>query len=296
MNFFARIKKAIFNVDEYGSFLLEDRRIPFRYFLLLILIVTFFTTICQTYYLSGIIDAGIQYVNNELPDFTFEDGTLKLSQNVENAYNEKYKIRLFINTDEDFQKSKIDEYKDKYRASDKGFILLKDKMYMVSNLETFSIGEYSDFGFLKFFDISNREELKEVINSMGKGTMIVELFMEGLVVGYFSKFLIYFLYYIIILCVGYMLSYTFALKIKLISMSTLAIYSSTLPMIVLSIYECVTCFTYITISNLDKYYLFVSIIYLIAAMVVIKYNIANGSKEALDEVQNDENDKNDKGE
>ena len=78
MNFFARIKKAIFNVDEYGSFLLEDRRIPFRYFLLLILIVTFFTTICQTYYLSGIIDAGIQYVNKRQRQPSQRRGVMEL--------------------------------------------------------------------------------------------------------------------------------------------------------------------------------------------------------------------------
>jgi len=291
VRFFTRIKKAIFNVDEYGNFLLEDSKIPFRYFLLLILVVTFFTTICQTYYLSGMIKEGIQYINNELPDFTFENNSLKLSQNVENAYNEKYRIRLFINTDEDFQKSKMDEYKNKFRASDKGFILLNDEMYMVYNLEPISIGKYSDFDFLKFFNISSREDLKDITNNLGKGTMVAELFIEGFIIGYFSKFFIYFLYYVIILCVGYMLSYTFALKIKLMSMSTLAIYSSTLPMIVLNIYECVTCFTNIVIGNMDKYYLFVSIIYLIAAMVVIKYNIANEPKEAFNEAQNDENDK-----
>lgn len=146
MGFLKRIKTAIFKLENYGVFLGERCSKAFKFFFLLILLSSLIVSLVASYDFYKMIDKAYSYIENEMPDFTYENERLSASLNVE-AYDKTYEFRLFINTDENVDEETIRAYKTKIYDDNGGMILLKDKAIYVYG------GQESEETYSKLFEI-----------------------------------------------------------------------------------------------------------------------------------------------
>lgn len=74
--FFVRLKKAIFNFDEYMTFLEEKISIAIKYILKLTLIFTIIVTVALMWKAVSEVNSEIENFNTEIVDFNFKENTL----------------------------------------------------------------------------------------------------------------------------------------------------------------------------------------------------------------------------
>ena len=79
MGFFSRIKIAVAKLEEYSLFLEEKVSVSVKYFFLIVLIFAVVMALVQTYEIMKMIRKGVLYIQNELPDFSYEEGNLTFS-------------------------------------------------------------------------------------------------------------------------------------------------------------------------------------------------------------------------
>ena len=163
MNFFQKIKTAIFNLEKYGLFVTENLGKSIKYMFLLILIFTICYASIYTYDISKMIDKGMYYIENELPEFTLsEEGNIKFVSPV-NGYDKDYNFKI-----ENIEKDEL-ENKDlnKYYDYSSTLLLLNDKIIFISNGQKI---EYSYNYIQESFglEIENKTDLIEnVVKSTG---------------------------------------------------------------------------------------------------------------------------------
>ena len=125
LGFFARLKKAIFELEDYGFFLGEKLTVAFKYFFLLVFFVSIIFSVSVVYKSYDAISKAYSYVENELPEFDYKDGNLHFD-NVIDAYDHDYRFSVLADTSEEISDEKISEYKNKiYKQGNYGVLLLK---------------------------------------------------------------------------------------------------------------------------------------------------------------------------
>lgn len=277
ITFFKRLKIAIFNLEDFGMFLGERLSVAFKYFFMLILLITIITLSVETFDFSKRINKVYDYVQNELPDFEYKDGNVKFTNNVE-AYDRDYKFRLFINTDEKVDDNIINGYKSKIYDNGYGVIALKDKVICISSdieaeLTYSQLLEEYDFG------ISNKNDLIENMNEIGKGEIIILYFIAGFILLFITNTIIILSDVCLVAVFGWIASRLCGIAFKIAPMIILAIYSLTLSIVLKTIYTCELTLAGYVVQYFDIIYLLIAYVYMIAALFMIKYDIMKETQE-----------------
>ena len=269
MNFFQKIKIAIFNLEKYGLFITENLGKSIKYMFLLILIFTICYAGIYTYDISKMIDKGMYYIENELPEFTLsEEGNIKFESSV-NGYDKDYNFKI-----ENIEKDEL-ENKDlnKYYDYSSTLLLLNDKIIFISNGQKI---EYSYNYIQESFGlkIENKTDLMENFNNLGGKGQLTSI----LAITLFISFLTANIYQIILDCLivaiyGYFVARINRIKIKFGTVTTLAIYSLTLSTILNGIYVIAYYFTKFEIEYFSWLYIIIAYIYITAAILMIKTDL-----------------------
>ncbi|MCR5185565.1 MAG: DUF1189 domain-containing protein [Clostridia bacterium] len=302
MNFFKRLKIAIFHLEKYGEFLLEKWQVAFIYFIILVFIMSVATAGSQIYNICKMIPKGISYIENDLPDFKFENNTLKFDRPIE-AYDEEFKFRLFIDTAENQSKS-VEQYKDKFREDDSGILLFNDRAFFVVDYgisgmrpTEFKYGDYEEY--ISKLNITDKASLKEYIEVVYVPFAIFSVFLEIVLINFIGFFVITILMLMATIAFGYIASFMCGIRMKYKPMFVLAVYSSSLSILLCSVYYVVNTITGFTMNHYDLVYSLISYVYMIAAILMIKYDLIkqgeilvqmtnNGKEEKTKEEENKE--------
>lgn len=270
INFLKKIKISIFNLEKYGMFIGEYLGKSIKYMFLLILIFTICYTGIYIYDTYKMVNKAVAFIENEMPDFVFEDGNLKF-ENELNGYDNDYDFKIV-----NIGKNELeDKEKNEYYKYSKSLILLNDKIIFLINGESI---EYSYDYIQQTFgtQINNKQELIQSLNNLGGKNQLI------LVIGItlFISFLTINTYQIIIDCLivaiyGYLVARINRIKIKFSTATTLSIYSLTLPTILNAIYVVVYYFTKFEIEYFNWLYIIIAYIYITAAILMIKTDLIN---------------------
>ncbi len=306
IGFFKRIKIAIFKLEDYGMFLGERTSVAFNFFLILILLISLIISIVSSYNFYKMSNTAYSYIQNELPDFKYEDNVLKFERNVE-AYDYDYRFRLYINTDDNVSEETLKTYKENMYSDDLGLVLLKDKViYMLDGntieqtyQELFSDQELEQLG----LNFANKQELVNSIQNIGFGALVNVYFVANFIGIFINNIITNLGYLLVVALFGYIAARFCGVRFKMPPMFSLSIYSLTLSIILSGIYLVVYMLTGFVIKYFDVMYLLIAYVYIIAAILMIKYDLIKQNEELqkIIEVQkqvkkelNEENDKNKK--
>lgn len=286
MGFLSKLKTSIFKLEEYDKFLTHKMSQAFGYFVLVVLILTSIFSGFYTYEYSKQLNKAFSYIENEMPDFSYENNILKSENNVE-AYDDEYDVRLFINTDEILSEENIKDYENKASKGSIGFVVLKDRIsVIIRNSKT----EYTYPELENLFgnpEISNKQSLIDIINSVGLSSIISIIFGEILIVYFIQNLIELFIYVLMIAMFGYIACGFAKVRIPLKNVIILAIYSVTLPNILYQTYIITNLLTGFYIKYFSLFYMLISCVYIFAAIFMIKSDIIKQGQEiqSITEVQ-----------
>lgn len=282
IGFFKRIKIAIFKLEDYGMFLGERPSVAIKFFLLLILMISLIISAVGSYNFYKMTQKAFSYIENELPNFKYENETLKFDKNVE-AYDYDYKFRLFVNTDEKVSEEAVKEYKDKMYSDDVGLIVLKDKVICVFDgmISEQTYKELFSEQYLGQFELSfvDKQGFIDSIQNIGVGTLINVYFVANLIGIFINNVITSFGYLFVVAIFGYIASRFCGVRFKMTPMISLSIYALTLSTILSCIYLVIYILTGFVIKYFDVMYLLVAYVYIIAAILMIKYDLIKQSEE-----------------
>lgn len=280
MGFFEKLKIAIFKLEDYANFLAEKWTTSFKYFLLLMLLISVIIACAYTLFFSKGINKAYSYIKNEMPNFTISEGILKSESNIE-AYDEDFEFKLFINTDDEVSNELLKDYETKIYDEKSGLIILKDKfIYITSETGAKLENEYSEL--LKATEgisITNKQDIINMIDEVGIRSINAVIFGEFFIQNFIINFIQMLSYVIVIIAFGYIVAFFWRIKFKFPSLFTLAIYSSTLSIVLTCIYAVVNIFTSFSIKYFDMVYLLIAYIYMTAAILMIRYDLIKQNQE-----------------
>ena len=121
INFFNRLKIAIFRIERYGEFLFEKWQVAFIFFLILVMFSAIVSSIFSVQNFSKMFPKGIDYIKSELPDFTFENNELRFDEIID-AYDEEFNFRFIADTGDELGKT-LKDYQNEFLSDDSGMIL-----------------------------------------------------------------------------------------------------------------------------------------------------------------------------
>lgn len=277
IGFFKRIKIAVFKLEEYGVFLGERLSKSFKYFFLLILLLTVVMVATGAYDFYNMLNTGFSYVKNELPEFSYSDGKLNFEKNVE-AYDRDYEFKLYINTDDEVSSETLTSYKDDIYSVQDGLILLKDKVIYIAQGNLFE-NTYEEIINMYNLNISNKQDFVNLIDSVGISNIVIIYAVSSFISVYLLNVIYILLDLVVIAAFGYVASRICGIKFKVAPMITLSIYSLTLSIILTGIYNVVLVLTGFVIKYFEIMYLLIAYVYIIAAIFMIKYDLIKQTEE-----------------
>lgn len=273
VNFFNRVRIAIFKLEDYGLFLGERFSVALKYFLLLICIVSLIMTSLDSYDFNKMINKVYSYIESELPDFSYENEKLAV-ENVVEAYDEEYNFKLIIDTDSEITEDTIVKHKNKIYDSGFGLLALEEKVvYIVDGYETEETYKY-------FFDmlsteIKNKEDLNQLLQETTnmKEVLLISFVITDFIITYFTNTISIFLDILLVAIFGIIAARFAGMRFKTSPMISLAIYSMTLSIVLVVLYRILNFFTGFIIDYFNVMYLLVAYVYIIAAIMMIKYDL-----------------------
>lgn len=277
MNFFVRAYKAITNFETYTQFAIEPISKAIKYLAILVLI---FSMIITTIYIGSFktkISNGISYLNENIEDISFNNKIFSYNNNEYSIYNDDKNIVPIIIVDTS-EEPDVEEYENKVKLYNYGFILLRDKMEIFISTQSdenqFTTIQYSDYN----IENMSKEEILDTINSP------IITFYSAIAV-FIVEFIQYFIYIllnaIVLAVMGQLLAIILRMKIKFSETYKMGIYALTLPTLLELIYIIVNSTTGFVIQYFSWMYTTISYIYICVAIIIIKTDFINMQKELM---------------
>lgn len=257
IGFFRKLKKAMFNIEEYNKFAQEKTSKTISYFLKLIILGVIIITVLTTYQTYQISKSIMEKFKKEVPNFKIEDGILTVENDEKYNYvDENNNLEVIVEPKAD----KIEEVKHEETVA-----FLKDKIA----IKSFGVSHEIPYTTL----INEKIEKSDLDNILtNKNLKTVYIALGGTLL--FSNFLMYTLIIlmdiILLSAVGYIMNILARTNLKYQDIIKMSVYATTLPFILLIIYQSVTLFVDFTIQYFNIAYRAISYIYLITAIFMIK--------------------------
>lgn len=281
-NFFKEAFKSIKDLDKYEDFALEQPSKAFKYLIKLIVIFCALICVCYTYQIVQNMNDIYANFKNELPNFSYADGILKLDSTEPILLEEYKEILGKIVIDTNILENEVEKYGKDIKDGNVGVLVLKDKCIILSNG---AMGQVT----YKYEDIAKNYGITEftkqdVINYV-EGINIITIYSSI----YFVIFVYLFLAYgisilmdvLLLSILAYFVSRISKINMKFAPSFTIAVHAITLPAILNLVYIIVNLFTGFTIKYFGLMYSIISYIYVIVAILMIKTDFINRQIELM---------------
>lgn len=271
ITFFTRIKRSIFNVEKYGEFLLEKTSLAIKYFFLLVLIISLVLATVSTYHFGKVVEKAYSYIKNELPDFTYENEKVKFANSAE-GYDKDIDLYNIINTDSELSDGVKDSYKEKVKDYSHAIIFLQDKILILEN------GQFIEYSYSQIensynVDIKNKEDLIQVLDTIGISGINITYFVMATLSLYIVNIITYISDILLIAIFGYLTGKIVGLPLNAIKTLVLSIYALTLSLLLSTVYSVIYSLTGFVIEYFNVMYLLIAYIYMVAAILIIKSDL-----------------------
>ena len=271
-NFFKRIFISIFKLEDYGMFLGERVSVAIKYGLLLIFLLSLIISLSLTFYVYDEIRTGINYFKNEMPNFTISPEGAKFDEEVR-AYDHKFKFRLYTTNEkmsDDFMRQA------RYDSTDEDdILLLSNDEFFVKMGHSEIRGKYAD----ALIESVDKAYLLNDIENINIGVMCLGA------LGFYLIFLfLVLLFYnltqlILVILFGSIASGFSGVRFKFRPLFSLSIYAMTLSSILNTIYAIEVPYLNFVIPHSDLMLVIIDFIYIIAAILMIKYDLIKQNEE-----------------
>lgn len=283
IKFYKKIVYSTTKFSKYPEMAKQGAKIATKYLIGLIAFFSIFLSVISSIEMKKSDKDGIEYLNNNLPEFNFSEGVLKTETTKKivlkhDLIKELINGEVIIDTNVEDEKI-ILQYIEEFDKPQRAVILLKDKLITV-NWKT--PGEYEEYRYqelLKQYALKTSTTEKTSITKSD-----VMLYIENNLISFFSYLIRYFISYIIIyfgrfiiyigeVClIGYITNKILKMNFKLKEMYSMTIYAFTVPIITYIIYIIIHFFTNLSIPYFVEAFMVLAYIFLAIALFKSKHN------------------------
>ncbi len=272
-SFFKKVKLSMFNVEKYVELSAEGVPRAINYLTKLVAILAIVICVGMIYETTQTVNKVVQYIENDFPDFSYQDGVLDVKSESPITIENPALGTIIVDTSKETQEFTDDK---------DGVLVLKNKV-AIKNNSMMGITTYEYSKILGEMGIT-RFEKQDVLNYV-KGTQMLSLYMSLGITLFIYVFIIYFintfLNSIFISAFGYLTSILAKVKMRYRAVLNMSIYAITLSTLLNIIYVIINMFTDFEIQYFDVMYISVAVIYLIAAIFIIKADIQKKQAELM---------------
>ncbi len=273
LSFFRRLKMSIFDFDKYHIIAVEGLGRAMMYLVKLFLLFALIVSAGSAVKVSQLLDDGIDYLSNNVPNFYFQDNQFVLeSDNDAVIENHEYTdFKIILTNSETYSEDEIRDFDGIVLVFTKNNVLLKQR-----NSTSITSEDYSDLA--ESLSISNLNEVnKEYLISMVTGENAYSVLVNIFATVFISTFLTYFLTGILdtfaLSLLGFIVSRLIRMPLKYGALYSLSISAVTLSVLLNAVYMVVNMFTGFVIPYFQIMYTLISYVYLIAALLIMRSEI-----------------------
>jgi len=281
VSFFRKLVMSIKDFEKYPQLASNGWLKVASYLVKLITIFTIIVSFCVVYDLSNKLQSGLDCIEHDFPEFSFDNDELKMGQdepivyeNMDNLFN-----MVVVDTKE-MNDEILDGYKQKLQKTNNGIVLLKDKTLVKTQLTNGMI-EYSYSTIADKYQIEqfNKAQVLEYFS----GTNLIFIYIGIFIMIAIYMFVLYFtsiwLDIVLLGALGYFTALIMRIHLRFSAMCKVAVHSLTLPVLLNAIVVLIETFTSFRIKYFEVMYIGIAYIYIITAILMIKDDIIKNQKE-----------------
>ena len=230
INFFHKVWNSITKIEKYPDMAAEGLGRAFSYIckvVAILAIVLCVGVMCQIY---QILQEGVQYLQNEFPEFSYKEGILNVDTEKRFTISEddSYVGRTIIDTKVE-QEETINQYISEVNKAGSGIIVLKDRVILKNGAVAGTI----NYNYSELLDQMGIQEFtKESVINYARSNQIITLYISIFITIFIYSFMMYLLTTIsnaIFLSVfGYLATWVARIKMRFLAVFNMSIYALTL--------------------------------------------------------------------
>ena len=270
--FFKKVWNSITKIEKYPEMAAQGLGKAFSYICKVVAILAIVVCLGMMYQAYQMVQEGVQYLQNEFPEFSYKDGilTIQSEEPITISAENSYVGEVIIDTKTEDEKT-INQYVTQVEDYGDGIIILKDQV-KVKNAAVMGTINYEYKEILGQMGITEFQK-QDVINYMNSSQMInfyISIFIT-IFVYTFAMYLLTTLSNAVFLAVfGYLTTWITKIRMRFVAVFNMAVYSLTLSTILNMMYIAINIFVPFTMEYFQVMYVTVAAIYLIAAIFLLK--------------------------
>lgn len=283
MKFFKRLWYSISKIEKYPDMAAEGFKRALGYLVKIVMLLTLVISAGMIYQTNTLVQKGINYLNNEFPEFTYKDGMLSVASETELKINqEKFPIGEVIVDTNTEDEQKVNQYINELTENGEGVVVLKDKL-IVKNSSVVGTINYSykdtfeQMGITEF----NKQDVIDYTNGSGMIKLYASLFLTIFVYSFIMYFLTTISNVVLLSIFGFITTLIAKIRMRYVAIFNMSVYAITLSVILNMIYIGVNVFVPFSMEYFQVMYVAVAAIYLVAAILILKSDFIKKQAELM---------------
>ena len=283
IGFFKKVWYSITKIEKYPDMAAQGVGSAISYLARVIIILAIILCMGILYQAYQIIQEGVNYLQNEFPEFSYNEGKLDIkSEDMIRISEEDSFVGKAISDTKTDEEKEINKYINEITESGNGIIILKDKVILKNQSIAGTINyEYNEM--FKQMGINNFTK-QDVIN-YAHSSQIVNLYISIFLTILIYSFIMYVLTTIsniLFLSVfGYLTTLIAKIRMRYVAVFNMSIYAFTLSVILNMIYVAINIFVEYNMEYFQVMYVAVAAIYLVAAIFILKSDFIKKQAELI---------------
>ena len=281
--FFKKVWYSITKIEKYPNMSAQGFGKAISYLAKIVAILAIIVSLGMIYQTYGIIEEGVEYLENSFPEFSYKDGILDVSSEgaITISAEDSYVGETIIDTKTDDETVKND-YVNKVTNAGGGIVVLKDEIRIknssVAGVITYSYKETIDkMGITEF----NKQDVINYIQSGQMVSLYVSVFLTIFIYAFMMFLLDGFVSTLFLSFFGYFTAWLARIKMRYVAIFNMAVYSLTLSIILNMIYLGINIFIPFEMEYFQVMYVTVAAIYLVAAIFILKSEFVKKQMELM---------------
>lgn len=269
--FWKKLACSVGKIEMYPEMATEGVPKAISYMIKLVAILSVVVCLGIVYQTNQVVKEGIDYLEKDFPDFSYQEGTLTVQSEEPITIDEAKLVgKVMINTKE-LSEEEINQYINSLNEVGNGIVVLKDKIIVKNESITGTI-TYSYQDILSQIGIT--QFVKQDVVQLASSSQMIQLYLSLFITMFMYAFVMYFLntitYVLVVSLFGSIANLVTKLRMRYAAIFNMAVYAITLSTLLNIIYVGVNIWIPFGIKYFEVMYISVAVVYLVAAIFMIK--------------------------
>ena len=273
--FFKKVWYAITKIEKYPDMAAEGVGRAIGYLAKIVAILAIILSLGMIYQTHNLLREGLNYLQNEFPEFSYQGGKLTVESENEIIISEENSVvgETIINTKTE-DEQEINQYMNSITQKGEGIIILNDRIIIKTNSVSGTITYfYKD----TFEPLGVNEFTKQDVINYANSSQILTLYVSVFLTIFIYSFIMYLLTTlsnaVLLSFFGYITTLLARIKMRYVAIFNMSVYALTLSTILNMLYIAVNIFIPFSMEYFQVMYVAVAAIYLVAAILILKTDL-----------------------